>query len=1132
MHPHNRTLTIITAALLLLALAVAPAAAFSGAGSGTQSDPYIITTPAQLQEMNNDLDGYFKLGNDIDLTGFSWTPIAGTVSSYYYTTGFSGTLDGNGYTISNLQFETTATGSNGIGCCFMVLNGGTIKNLKIREFTFLQNKVYGGANTYIPAVFNAYNMNNGQIINCDIQADTKAFSYLQSNGQYNYGTATILHTCDIYDSIISGSIDAGTGHSAQISTTGASILLGNHVEDVYVAVDISAGNEIYGIMQNRYGNFDISSSVFVGSTSKTANGRISNSISSATLSNNFVINTVLPSSTDANSYNGANVDAATLATQSFYQNTLGWDFANTWYWDSTTNTPQLQVFRTAVPPTISAVSVSPSVGGQQTAYTLSATATTEATGGISSYQWSYSTIAGTSWQTISGATTATYQWTPGNSIAGDVYFKVIVTGADGGTADSWEEGFTTVKTTVNAAPAISSVSTSRPLQKVNSPTTLTAIFADNQQATYQWYYQVAGGSWQAITGATEHTATWTPMVTGTLAVKIVATNQYSESSELQTSVTVLPTYTPVTIPETAVDISVPVDNTYQAQKQWTLTTDLYALEYYTPNLAYLAHGNAFYYLDSAEQEIISATNTTGNTIAAAYLGQNTGIITDTSGNTAVYVFAGNSWQYVEQNSASIIASTTQYAATISGGTLRIYNTNGNLIDSTTTTLQNLAGNDNADTFAGYSGKTITYYWVSGGEIQQATQTLTQTITDLHQIPGTDNYIINTDSNTITISISNTGVYTLLATSNTEDPLIHTQATNINVVIGVNAPNEIFIIGADGETDGTYVTGATLNDASIAKATGLYAMAGGEDRQAYILAKSTSSTWQLMQVVSFGDVVDRSQISTTGTFAAVATGLKLYLLEASDVETGTYMLQGAVIGSGGSPYAGKPISINGDSIRTDASGRFLYPVTPGTLYTIIADTTTTEYTASNAALQQIAIRLKPNPYAQSVSYSATYNKDTGNFEMLYEDTRDLTQSVTWTIRETGNTTAVYQVTVPAGTTATWPVPFDKTFTGYQITMDASRGSINVENVWMITPAGSQPINIPGLDDTGKNIIFGCVLMIISGLFGVMFSTKGAIFVVVTAGIMTFLGLLTIPWELIMFAGLLAVLAALAKGAGGS
>lgn len=52
---------------------------FAG-GSGTEDDPYIIMTPAQLNNVRFHLDSHFKLGADIDLFHYSdgegWEPIA------------------------------------------------------------------------------------------------------------------------------------------------------------------------------------------------------------------------------------------------------------------------------------------------------------------------------------------------------------------------------------------------------------------------------------------------------------------------------------------------------------------------------------------------------------------------------------------------------------------------------------------------------------------------------------------------------------------------------------------------------------------------------------------------------------------------------------------------------------------------------------------------------------------------------------------------------------------------------------------------------------------------------------------------------------------------------------------------
>lgn len=97
---------ILTIAALLLFSVVAPfgnagtvsAAGFSGEGDGTESDPYVIMTPTQLDEVRNDLHAYYVLGADIDLSGYaSWDPIGA------FKEPFTGTFDGDGHTISNLK---------------------------------------------------------------------------------------------------------------------------------------------------------------------------------------------------------------------------------------------------------------------------------------------------------------------------------------------------------------------------------------------------------------------------------------------------------------------------------------------------------------------------------------------------------------------------------------------------------------------------------------------------------------------------------------------------------------------------------------------------------------------------------------------------------------------------------------------------------------------------------------------------------------------------------------------------------------------------------------------------------------------------------------------------------------------
>jgi uncharacterized repeat protein (TIGR02543 family) len=74
-------------------------AEFAG-GSGTMEDPYLIATVDHLNNVRNHLDKHFMQTADLDLSGYrsgsGWVPIGTSAAP------FTGTYNGNGYTISNL----------------------------------------------------------------------------------------------------------------------------------------------------------------------------------------------------------------------------------------------------------------------------------------------------------------------------------------------------------------------------------------------------------------------------------------------------------------------------------------------------------------------------------------------------------------------------------------------------------------------------------------------------------------------------------------------------------------------------------------------------------------------------------------------------------------------------------------------------------------------------------------------------------------------------------------------------------------------------------------------------------------------------------------------------------------------
>ena len=96
----------ILSALLIIHQAQVAFAQYGG-GSGTVSDPYLISTAQDLQNLSatsGDWDKHYQLVNDLDLDLVAYGNPIGNSS-----TPFIGTFDGNGHTISNLTINLSTT---------------------------------------------------------------------------------------------------------------------------------------------------------------------------------------------------------------------------------------------------------------------------------------------------------------------------------------------------------------------------------------------------------------------------------------------------------------------------------------------------------------------------------------------------------------------------------------------------------------------------------------------------------------------------------------------------------------------------------------------------------------------------------------------------------------------------------------------------------------------------------------------------------------------------------------------------------------------------------------------------------------------------------------------------------------
>lgn len=133
----NKTISKVTALLAALVVAVCamPAAVSADSttlkGSGTEKDPYVVTTAAQLQELNTkDKVGYVQLGNNIDMKGVELT------NKTYVIKKLTGEFDGEGHTISNLTLAggtgtSTWQGTTYVNTGLIGELAGTVKNIRV-----------------------------------------------------------------------------------------------------------------------------------------------------------------------------------------------------------------------------------------------------------------------------------------------------------------------------------------------------------------------------------------------------------------------------------------------------------------------------------------------------------------------------------------------------------------------------------------------------------------------------------------------------------------------------------------------------------------------------------------------------------------------------------------------------------------------------------------------------------------------------------------------------------------------------------------------------------------------------------------------------------------------------------------
>ncbi|MCS7460393.1 S-layer homology domain-containing protein [Paenibacillus doosanensis] len=301
------------------AATAAPGASSDGGfagGSGTPQDPWLVTTPGQLNAIRDNLSGHYKLGNDIDLTletgdplgqfydgGQGWEPI-GTESQR-----FTGTFDGDGHKVIGLSINRSSEAE--IGLFGSVGNGGAVRNVGLKDGSVRGGDYTGGlvgynVNGTIENTYSTVSVNGNEKVGGLVGQNDNRGLVKQS---YAIGNVTGL-----------GTVGGLVGRNDNSST----------VSQSYATGSVNGQYEVGGLVGRHYGSIGYSYAVGRVTGGTDVGGLVGRSFG-PTITSSFY-----NSETTGQSGTGTSKTTAEMRTKSTFT-MAGWDFDHVWGMNSLIN---------------------------------------------------------------------------------------------------------------------------------------------------------------------------------------------------------------------------------------------------------------------------------------------------------------------------------------------------------------------------------------------------------------------------------------------------------------------------------------------------------------------------------------------------------------------------------------------------------------------------------------------------------------------------------------------------------------------------------------------------------------------------------------------------------------------------
>jgi len=206
---------------------------FAG-GDGTPGNPYLVCTPAQLNNVNAHLSAHFRQIADINMIAYrDFLPIGGGGGL-----GFNGVYDGDGFVIRNLTTTDSLAGLGLFGTCW---GEAELRNIHLEKLKLTAAENFLGQGGLV-GIFSG----SGRITNCHVDVDSVARPASANGGLVGLlsGDATISQ-CSV-----TGVIDQGAAGGGLIGRiTGNAMIDGCAAEVLVVNFGSVGGGGLIGNLE-------------------------------------------------------------------------------------------------------------------------------------------------------------------------------------------------------------------------------------------------------------------------------------------------------------------------------------------------------------------------------------------------------------------------------------------------------------------------------------------------------------------------------------------------------------------------------------------------------------------------------------------------------------------------------------------------------------------------------------------------------------------------------------------------------------------------------------------------------------------------------------------------------------------